>query len=267
MDNVYLNMLPDVSQVNFGDVEDVTGYATYLYASSQLDVQRSATLKQAARTWVDNVRNVIGTFTPADALTVVNSYEMMHLIAFNLPAASVFLKKFRLNAFDALINGDSQVDEYEMFRTVSRETARRDIDYMGSPLKWQCESLGRWHRQFRTLFGNNRTTDHDTIEIVAILLGSNLWAFETSNEARYKNLLFSCHRHFLDDITGKDIMHLTSLTRFLAVAEKYLTHDEIRDMKHAISLAVLSLPAVNRYLRLAIKLKTAKRQNVLKYSV
>lgn len=130
--------------------------------------------------------------------------------------------------------------------------------------------------------------DDDTRQRVAILLESDLYAFEASNEPAYKLRLFAAHRHLLPTLNTSSLTlntlrpmphnplqqplqnpssfaataaqscansaNLCGYAALLTASIPYLTPDEFADSEEALRLLTLSCPTLNPYRRLALSL-------------
>ena len=113
-----------------------------------------------------------------------------------------------LHEFNARISGDTTVDVYSLFRDISSAINRPGgRALLGKPLQWSAVMLDRWHKEFRKGVSDSATTLYDTLQRVSILMESDLWAFETRNEATFKETLFLNHRKSLDSIHNASPMH------------------------------------------------------------
>ncbi|MDE5673997.1 MAG: hypothetical protein K2I16_10000 [Muribaculaceae bacterium] len=134
-----------------------------------------------------------------------------------------------ISAFNARIAGDRSIDDYALFRDISSGINRPGgKPLFGRPLQWCAMMLDRWHKEFKTGRGDKELPVYDTLQRVSILMDSDLWAFETRNEARFKQLLFDNHRHLLNNYQLSIINYqlLSALHSFLIVSTPYLTPDE-----------------------------------------
>ena len=149
-----------------------------------------------------------------------------------------------VSAFNARIAGDRSIDDYALFRDISSGiNLPGGKSLFGRPLQWCAMMLDRWHKEFKTGRGDKELPIYDTLQRVSILMDSDLWAFETRNEAHFKQLLFDNHRYYLDSMhepkhNSQFIMHNESkdggsdyalpkaLHHFLIVSTPYLTPDE-----------------------------------------
>ena len=112
-------------------------------------------------------------------------------------APQSYLDSLRLSAFDAYIHGDKSVDRYRLQRTIARELSRGNAAFLGAPLRWNSETITRWHGWFRNGITSHPMTKEEKRNIVTALLAADLRPLETRNEPRYKRLLLLHHLDLL----------------------------------------------------------------------
>lgn len=153
---------------------------------------------RAAGYWVDSVRDRNDAYSPGDALKLTDLYDLLHRLAFRQPADRQFLNRIILRAFDAMKHGDAGVDEYMLFRAIRNAVRLREKDFFGIHLKWTCISLDRWHKEAAEGFDSTELSDYDILSRVNILLDSDLYAYEGSDQHQFKQRLAEQHRRYLD---------------------------------------------------------------------
>lgn len=296
--------------------DDLSGLASLIFAEASVAgmlvnpgplTPDMRAVRESAREWIEKVETSIDAFTPGDALALTGPFDMIHRIAFGRPARAPFLDRYRLAAFEARIRGDKTVCPYTLHRIISAEIKRGNPLYLGRPLDWKSDLLRRWHTLHR--FGPSLTptpmrqqphpsdesrmqtaanADDDTRQRVAILLESDLYAFEASNEPAYKLRLFAAHRHLLPTLNTSSLTlntlrpmphnplqqplqnpssfaataaqscansaNLCGYAALLTASIPYLTPDEFADSEEALRLLTLSCPTLNPYRRLALSL-------------
>lgn len=213
-----LHPLLDISKVDFSNVEEIESYAGMVFAcadragmfmsATPLRSKEAMTVSVAARNWLDAVKTAIDTMTAGDALALIDSYDMMHRIAYCRQSPRQFTDRYKLQAFDARIHGDKSVDQYILFRAIDAEIKRQNKQFFGKPLQWYSLTLDSWYNEFKSGRSARPLSVYDTLQRVTILLQSDLRIFESRNEAAYKQLLFENHRHYLDKITAYDFRTL-----------------------------------------------------------
>lgn len=85
----------------------------------------------------------------------------MHRIAFGSSPNVEEINRLKLEAFDAMIHGDKEVDEYIMFRVIRTAVRQRNKAFLDKPLTWSCLVLERWHKEAVDGFDNTKLTDYD----------------------------------------------------------------------------------------------------------
>ncbi len=154
-----------------------------------------------ARRWVLDVEAQVDAMSAGDALVVMSLYDEMHQLAYGRRPRSGVVDRYVFNALDASLRGDKTVDQYTLFRMIEQGIRRRDEAYYGKALRWQSRALDEWHRQFQTGVSDSPMSDYDLAQRVTLLLDSDLWVFETTNEPRYKQRLLATYRHLLPEYT------------------------------------------------------------------
>ncbi|MDE5918057.1 MAG: hypothetical protein K2L91_06105 [Duncaniella sp.] len=201
----------DIRYVDFSDAEEVKNFAILLFSAAnekgvflalkQYDKAREG-IKQLARDWVCRVEKCIDSMSVGDALTVIASYDIVHRIAFGIPARVDYLDKYRLKAFEAYVHGDRSVDQYILFQIVSHEIRMGNKTYFGRPLEWESLCIDRWYNNFRTGLSASSQSNYDTLHQVKALLMTDLYAF-TPHQEDFKRKLIANYGH-LDALAGMD---------------------------------------------------------------
>ncbi|MDE6094571.1 MAG: hypothetical protein K2G52_00090 [Muribaculaceae bacterium] len=260
--------------VDFSDINDVAGSASLLVSVARKNGERNIA---AAREWLGNVETVLPSLSPGDALRVADSYEAVRNLlhptsSLSKNTTSDITTSCRINAFEALVSGDKSVNRYLLRNAISREIDRRNLKFFGKPLQWESVCIDRWYRQFKYGVSIDNLSDYDTINRVTSLLTSDLWAFETRNESRFKQTLFENHRHYLDSIHDSQFtMHnesrtdcpdhalcimnyelINALPSFLLASSPYLTPGEYTAYDTQIRTALYNHPATNRFQKASI---------------
>jgi len=194
-------LLLDISQVDFLDVNAVTGFAALIIAvaSKERLVMRvspspaAGAIAKVSADWIRGVNGSISRLTDGDRLKALECYDWIHRIALHMPADNHFLNKHILTAFDARISGDKTVDEYLLFKWVYDALERRhDQAFFGKPLKWYSMILGEWVKTSQN--GSiDRLPLNKAVCIASVLLGSDLFAY-ISRQDTFKDRLA---RHFI----------------------------------------------------------------------
>lgn len=210
-----LNPTLDYRQINFDDPAAVVGFVSRLcqagsdcgMAAAEFAPSReSDEVRRVAAEVIRNLDRLMPSMTPANAFLIVEAYDLAHRLAYATPADANTLNAYVLRAFDAMLHGDNAVDRYDMFRTIRRAIARRDRAYFDRPLQWTVLVEEQWYREAKAAlsssahapYGKASVTDYDIINRTAILLQSDLYAYEGSRQTAFKQALFALHRHYLD---------------------------------------------------------------------
>lgn len=178
--------------------QTVRAAADIIADAARRGLPASPALHHAAKAWIDAVDTHITDMSPADALTVIVHYDILHRIARGTAAPADTLNRHILAAFRAMTHGDTTVDQYTLFSAISDAlNRRRDPAYLGAPLQWYSTTLARWHSQLspRAPRGEAATdgeaTDYDIARRIDLLLHEDLTAFEGANQPAYKSHLQS----------------------------------------------------------------------------
>ncbi len=174
-----------------------------------------------ASEWVKTVESGFNSYTPGDALLLTDHYDLMHRVAFRLPADKKVLDRIILRAFDARIHGDKSVDEYILYKAVERRIWQREKAFLDKPLTWLSLSLGEWHKQALKGFDHAELSDYDIISRVNILLNTDLTAFEGRNQQSFKQRLFNQYSSFLDYDASANLLMTCALNDFLHLSTRY----------------------------------------------
>lgn len=144
---------------------------------------------EQAYDWVKAAERHFKTWPPGDALKLADAYELMHRIAFNLPANTDYVNKIVLQAFRAMLQGDTTVDQYILYKAIETRARRRDPAFLDAPLDWLSRTLAHWHAQAKQRFAAASLTDDDIQSIATILLSADLTPFEGRNQLQFKRTL------------------------------------------------------------------------------
>lgn len=196
--------IPLLDPAKFSDIITITETAAQIteaasaagmFLSQPTQPMLLSKVRTAARQWIALTESRLKSLSPGDALKAAGAYDLVHRIAFNRPADPGIINKYTLAAFAALLDGDKTVDEYILFRQINEGIKRRDPAYAGKPVQWHSISLARWHADFAGGRRSSGLSDYDTMQRVDILLQSDLWAFETTDETAYKQRLTNLLTH------------------------------------------------------------------------
>lgn len=164
--------------------------------------------------WVKAVKGRLKFYSAGDALKLMDAYDLLHRIACNEPADKESINKIIFKAFDALIRGDMDVDQYVLFKAIERRVRQREQAFLDKPLTWLIKCLDEWHKQAVKGFDRTCLSDYDIISRVNILLDADLFAFEGRNQQEFKQRLAEELRHNLSHQASSDlhICHMPSKT-------------------------------------------------------
>ena len=189
----------DLSLVNFNKIEDVTEFAGRLIqignslgvlsGEKRLQSREAIAIYQAAKGWVNIVKKQMFTMSPGESLRLIDTYEIMQRIAYWISPNAEDMNRIKLAAFDAMIHGDKEVDEYIMFRTIRKAVSQRDKAFFDKPLSWSCMALERWYKEAVKGYDNTTLSAYDIPSRINILLESDLYAYAGRNQDEFKQRL------------------------------------------------------------------------------
>lgn len=174
-----------------------------------------------ASSWLKAVEARIKSYSPGEALLLVDHYDLMNRLAFKVPADKEFINGIILRAFDAQIRGDKQVDEYVLYKAIERRIWQREKAFLDKPLKWLGLSIDEWHKQAQKGFSHTELSDYDIISRVNILLNSDLAAFEGSKQQTFKQQLFNQHCCYLDHNEPAGLLMTCALNDFRHLSTRF----------------------------------------------
>ena len=194
----------DLSLVNFNKIEEVTEFAGRLIelgnslgvlsGEKRLQSREAIAIYQAAKGWVNTVKKQMLAMSPAESLRLIDTYEIMHRIAYWTSPNAEEMNRLKLAAFDAMIHGDKDVDEYIMFRTIRKAVSQRDKAFFDKPLSWSCMALERWYKEAVKGFDKATLSDYDIQSRINILLESDLYAYAGRAQDQFKKSLIGKHQ-------------------------------------------------------------------------
>lgn len=249
----------DIDSIDFGNIDDVSGLASLILSKANdlgmflINASRRSKevvrLVGLAKRWLDSVTPRMISFSPGEALSLVDTYDFMYRIACRQHADKDYLDKIRLAAFEACIHGDKSVDEYALYRAIGRAIHFKEKAFLGRPLQWFCLSTERWYKKLKA--SNESSSDYDTIQQVAILLEADLYAYEGRNAETFKQQLFERHRHCLDNCSGIDRKRLCALRNLLYASARFLSAKELEDYSKFIDREIYGTSNYDQLLRKA----------------
>lgn len=216
----------NLSSVDFDNVDNVTESASQMLASAnELGLFMSQTPRQSinarrfvedATVWISNVRKQIDSYPVGKALALIDVYDLLHRVTYRRPADRGFVNGIILRAFEARIHGDISVDEYVLYRAIRSGIGRKDKAFFDRPLQWLCLTEESWYNEAVKGYDRSRLSDYDILNRAAILLETDLFAFEGSNQTAFKRRLLNSTRHHLDNYTAPDPKTHLALNRYLS---------------------------------------------------
>lgn len=186
--------------------------------------------RREGRVWLDAVGEQLDAMTAADALQLVDAYDLIHRMVYGSAADDVVERTVRraLHADDA--------DEYLLYRAICRQLRRGSAEWFGKPLTWCSLRLERYYNNFknRVEFDSPR----DLIQQGGILLSEDLWAFEPDQQQFKQTVLDRC-LPLLADLTdaAATTQLLSDLHLFLHDASAYLTPSRLATLRHTLALS------------------------------
>ncbi|WP_287934266.1 hypothetical protein [Duncaniella freteri] len=222
----------DIQFVDFSNVDEIWDFANRIIHAANgaglfvtngpLDKEQRE-IRIIAKDWVNLVEAAIVSMTRGDSLIVIYIFDIIHRIAYSTPADTAYIDSYRLDAFEAYIQGDKSIDIYVLFHSLLEEIGKRNRTYFGRPLEWVSKCVDRWYNNFITGMSAEAQSDYDIVHQVTALLCSDLWAYE-KDQNLFKRKLVASH---LDYITDKEaVVTDTGMQRALHAlrfhASKYL---------------------------------------------
>lgn len=227
----------DLSSVDFDNVDNVTESASQMLASAnKLGLFMTQTSRQSviarrfvedATVWISNVRKQIDSYPVGKALALIDVYDLLHRVTYQRPADIGFVNDIILKALEAKIHGDRSVDEYVLYRAILSGIDRKDKAFFGRPLQWLCLTEESWYNEAVKGYGRSRLSDYDILNRAAILLETDLFAFEGSNQTAFKRRLLNSTRHYLDNYTATDPKTHLALNRYLSTSVNFLSEGKL----------------------------------------
>lgn len=249
-----INPLLDIATVDFANPDDINGFVALLcHEGNELGMfkptfnptSESRYLRQTAGEMVSRLYECLSGMTPADSLKIIQSYDLAHRLAYKVAGNPRLINRCLLGAFDAMIHGDKDIDEYSMYREIDQKIRQKDNLYFGKPLTWNCLSTERWFRHI----DNETDSDYDKISRVGLLLGTDLFVYVGNDQEQYKHSLFGKYRHYLDCHDSSDQCTLHAVNQLLTASWKYLTPaDRIRH-KSILTREIITHPHTNRFVK------------------
>ncbi|MDE6682022.1 MAG: hypothetical protein K2J87_01185, partial [Muribaculaceae bacterium] len=271
--------IPSIESIDFLNPEEANRYALLLCLATREatrlipdgNLSAISTIRRAAKTWIAEIDSRIDTYPPSEALKTANSYDFIHRLAYNAPPIPAIIDRQVFRALDEEIKRSNKqgkegtrserIDPYLLFRLIDNGIKRNDPKYFGRPLKWQSLKLTSWYKEIKaTPLASSYNSDlsnnfhlSDKIEKLALLLQSDLTAYEGHNQTAFKRHLFLTHRHLLNLIPSenslisniynnsylsKRIELLLSLQHLLFACSPHLPENEYAQKKSIITTII-----------------------------
>lgn len=258
-----LHPLLDINIVDFDDPLDIGGFVSLLcQIGGSLGMAVPGFRPTADSNEIRRLANVVARklecklpqMSSSSAFVSVSLYDFAHRLAYMVGAERAVLNKYVLKAFDALIHGDSSVDEYAMFREIKRGISRRDPVFMTKPLSWNCICEERWKKEACRGNGFTGLADYDILNRLSILMESDSGLGNASSQTAFKRSLFEQYRHYLDSHATNDSGILNAVGQFFRASCKFLTAEEFTRYRMQLDLERVNSPATNRFMRASLQL-------------
>lgn len=227
----------NLSSVDFDNVDVVTESASQMLASAnELGLFMTQTSRQSvnarrfvedATVWISNVRKQIDAYPICKALALIDVYDLLHRVTYRRPADRGFINGIILKAFEERIHGDRSVDEYVLYRAIRSGIDRKDKAFFDRPLQWLCLTEESWYNEATKGYDRSRLSDYDILNRAAMLLETDLFAFEGSNQTAFKHRLLNSTGHYLDNYTAPDPKTHLALNRYLSTAINFLPKERM----------------------------------------
>lgn len=221
--------------VDFDNVDIVTESASQMLASAnELGLFMTQTSRQSvnarrfvedATVWISNVRKQIDSYPVGKALALIDVYDLLHRVTYRRPADKNIVNGIILKALEARIHGDKSVDEYVLYRAIRSGIDRKDKTFFDRPLQWLCLTEESWYNEAVKGYDRSRLSDYDILSRAAILLETDLFAFEGSNQTTFKRRLLNSTCHYLHNYTAPDLKTHLALNRYLSTSANFLSEE------------------------------------------
>lgn len=249
-----ISPLLDIESVDFKDSDEISGFVSLLCHEANnrgmfMPVS-SATpeicqLRLTAGEMVSRLDEWLPGMTPADSLKVIRAYDLAHRLAHKVSGNPKLINRCVLGAFDAMIHGDKNVDEYSMYREIDQKIRQKDDMYFDKPLTWNCLSTERWFRHI----DDETDSDYDKISQVSLLLGTDLFVYVGNDQEQYKHSLFGKYRHYLDCHDSENYKTLLAIKLFLNVSVRYLPLNDVQKYQRILMCEIFAHPRTNRFIK------------------
>lgn len=200
------NVQSDISCVDFSDPTSIGEYAaalcqraerTKMFAPDFTPTAESNSLRHTARQFTRQLEALLPQLSPAFSLPLLAPYDLVHRLAYGVAADHRLIDRLILRAFNALIGGDTAVDQYILYREIEQRVRNHSSAFFGKPLKWLSVTVERWYDDFIDI-ATDTLSDYDILSRLSILLRSDLTALEGNHAEAFKRDLLNQYRPLLD---------------------------------------------------------------------
>lgn len=254
-----MHPLLDINLVDFTSPDDIGGFTSLLCQTANENgmlfpdgrpTMDTLKIRKIANNFARKIEENLPKMSPGDALYAVEAYDLPYRLAYNRPASSTFIYKYHDAALNAIIHGDSTVDEYALYKVIDRAINRKDKNYFAKPLEWLTIQSSYWYKNVEG------STEYDTINRVSILLSSDLFVYEGNNAHTYKQQLFNKYRHYLEAHDTTTRRGIYAAEQLLHASYKFLSPEERNQYNAQIDQETLACPTLNRFLRATMEVPT-----------
>ena len=265
--------IPAIERIDFSSSEEAIRYAMLLCIASREaaalipsgNLSSITRIRRSSRQWIEKTEQSLPGYTPGEALETIVAYDFIHRLAYNAAPIPDLIDRHVLRAFEAMLQGDSTINKFTLFRRITFGLRRKSPLYTGRPLKWQSHQLARWHKEIKNNLNHqgdinnpNNQNNKEDIEKISILLESDLFPFEGTNEVAFKQTLFSTHRHLLESVK--------EIAREKGKEEKYISGENkltlLRSLEHLLFRSIPYLPEPE-YLQYKTEIELAIKEEVI----
>lgn len=255
--------LLDINLVNFEDPFEIGGFVSLLgqiggnmgmAMKNFKPTRESNELRQIANKMVRKLDELLPKMSPANALLVISAYDMAHRFAYGSPADPKAQNKYILQAFDAMIHGDKDVDEYILYHVIENKILLKDKTYLDKPLQWVTTSQDRWFKNFANGTSQSDISDYDTIQQVSVVLRSNLWFYLGNDEYKFKKELYRNYNQLIDDCDISNPKIYIAIQKFLMSSINFMSEDEYLLYVSHIKSEQSRSSRINRFYKAAAEL-------------
>lgn len=227
------NISSDIFAIDFSRAEEVIECASrILDKANELNLFLPGTSRQSreamrlireATTWVNNLKSHIESFSAGEALSLIDTFDLVHRIASLQPVDRTLVNGIILRAFEARIHGDKTVDEYMLYRAIHARIIRNDKAFFDRPLRWLCMCNKCWYDEAIAGYDKTDLAAYDIINRTSILMDADLYAYEGRNQKAFKQHLAATIRHYLDNYDATDPKAHYAAERFRYASDRRIS--------------------------------------------